>query len=90
MVRRLRVRLEEAKLALAAGSLEPPAMDWLPEHEERLSVLKRTVFEKNPVALRWHLQMARKEYGDALAARLLQALQVTDHSGWVAGALLNL
>lgn len=82
MVRRLRARFQEALQAMAAGSMEDEWTDWRPEQEIRLAVS-----EGNALALRWHLRMARKEYGDEFADWLIQPWLCSDHAGWFRIAL---
>jgi hypothetical protein len=82
MVRRLRARLDEARQAIEAGGWEDEWAEWLPFEE-----LRAAAGEKNDVAFRWFLKMARKEYGDPFADRLLQRLLASDHSAWVRAVL---
>jgi hypothetical protein len=81
-VRRLRARLQEALQAVAAGTLEDESAEWLPEYEIRVAV-----HERNAVALRWLLRMARKEYGDNFADWLMQPWLGSDRAAWVREAL---
>lgn len=78
MVRRLRARLVEALRAVAAGTLEDESAEWQPDYE--ISV---AIHQRNAVAFRWLLTMARKEYGDAMADRLLRPWMHSDHAAWV-------
>jgi hypothetical protein len=78
MVRRLRIRLEEAKQAIEAGDLQDEWAEWLP-----FEALMTALLQKNDLAFRWLLKMARKEYGDPFADRLLQRLLASDHVEWV-------
>jgi hypothetical protein len=82
MVRRLRVRLDEAQLAIAAGDLEGEWAEWQPFRE-----LRAAAREKNDLAFHWLLKMARKEYGSPFVDRLLQRLLVSDQAEWVRAAL---
>ncbi len=82
MVRRLRIRLEEAKQAIEAGELEDEWAEWLP-----FEALKTALIQENDLAFRWLLKMARKEYGDPFADGLLQRLLEFDHAEWVRTSL---
>jgi hypothetical protein len=84
MVRRMRSRLEEAKLALADGELDEESCEWRPADE-----IKGAILARNAVALRWFLKMARKELGDAFADRLLLKWLRTEHAPWIQGVLAD-
>jgi hypothetical protein len=78
MVRRLRARLDEARQAIEAGDMEDEWAEWRPFEE-----LRAAAWEKNDVAFRWFLKMARKEYGDPFTDRLLQRLLASGQAEWV-------
>ncbi|MCP9829278.1 hypothetical protein KBZ19_12360 [Synechococcus sp. L2F] len=82
MVRRMRVRLEEAKLAFADETLDDESCGWFPAE-----AISEAVQARNGVALRWLLKMARKEYGDPFTERLRQTLLNSEHANWVSTAL---
>jgi hypothetical protein len=82
MVRRLRIRLGEAKHAIEAGDLEDEWAEWQP-----FWALQTALLQKNDLAFRWLLKMARKEYGDPFADRLLQRLLEFDHAEWARTSL---
>lgn len=82
MVRRLRTRIDEARLAIAAGDLEAEWPEWQPFEELQVAAHK-----KNDLAFRWLLRMARKEHGDPFADRLLQRLMASDQADWVRAVL---
>lgn len=81
-VRRLRRRLQEALAAVAAGDLDDPSAEWEPGYE-----IRRAASERNEVALRWLLQMARKEYGDRFADARVSELLASEHAEWVRAVL---
>lgn len=82
MVRRLRARLDEAKLAIAAGDLDDEWAEWQPFEE-----LRAAARDKNDIAFYWFLKAARREYGGPFADRLLQRLLMSDQAEWVRAAL---
>lgn len=82
MVGRLRTRLAEARLAIAAGDLEDDRGVW--QHSE---ALRAAAHEKSDLAFRWLLNMARKEHGDPFADHLMQRLMASDQAEWVRAVL---
>ena len=82
MVRRLRVRLNEALLAFASGELEDESAEWDPFYEIQVAIQQR-----NKLMLRWHLRMVRKELGDTIAVHVEQILMGSEHASWVRDAL---
>lgn len=82
MVRRLRSRLEEAKLSIADGVLTGELCDWDPvracTNEARM---------RNTSSFLWCLRMARKDCGEAFSDRLIEQLLRSEHADWVRATL---
>ncbi|MFN5193008.1 MAG: hypothetical protein ACK5E6_01085 [Cyanobacteriota bacterium] len=82
MVRRLRARLEEAKLAIADGVLEGELCSWDP-----VWALTDEARKGNASLFLWYLRMARKDCGEAFANRLIEQLLRSEHADWVRATL---
>ncbi len=82
MVRRLRFRLEEAKMAIVDGVLEGELCEWDP-----LGACTDEACRRNASTFLWLLRMARKECGEAISNRLIEHLLRSEHAEWVRATL---
>ena len=102
MVRRMRARMDEALLALAAAALEDESSDWEPENEpsdggqesepsgwDPENEINLAAGQRNEVALRWHLKTCRKECGDVFTDRLMRGVLASEYGNWVRAALAD-
>ncbi|MFM7641540.1 MAG: hypothetical protein ACKO45_08320 [Cyanobium sp.] len=82
MVRRLRSRLEEAKVAIYDGVLPGRLCAWDP-----VRACTDEARRGNASSFRWYLRMARKECGEAFCKRLIEQLLRSEHAEWVRATL---
>lgn len=84
MVRRMRVRLQEAKQTPVEECLDAGFLGWDPP-----DALRKAIRGRNRDEFLWYLKMVRKELGDSTAERLMQRFLLSKHASWVRVALAD-